>query len=210
MSQDNLVNRELMSALSDGQLRGDELASAFASLAKSDQALSTWHVYHLVGDVLRAGDLGDARGDMAFVSRLRAQLTLPVGTRSSDEPVPLDEFKSNPHILSRQSANDASTRWKVLAGFASMVAVAVVGWHLASGEAGLGLDARLAAVSAGSTTATASKAQAGAAGTIEPPVMLRDARLDELLAAHKQFGGTSALQMPAGFLRNATYENPAR
>ena len=40
--------------------------------------------------------------------------------------------------------------------------------------------------------------------------MLRDARLDELLAAHKQFGGISALQMPAGFLRNATFENPAR
>jgi sigma-E factor negative regulatory protein RseA len=40
--------------------------------------------------------------------------------------------------------------------------------------------------------------------------MLRDARLDALMAAHKQFGGTSALQMPAGFISNATYETPAR
>jgi len=42
------------------------------------------------------------------------------------------------------------------------------------------------------------------------PVMLRDPRLDELLQAHKQFGSTSALQMPAGFLRNATFEEPSR
>ena len=41
-------------------------------------------------------------------------------------------------------------------------------------------------------------------------VMIRDPRLDELLAAHKQYGSTSALQMPAGFLRNATFEAPAR
>ena len=41
-------------------------------------------------------------------------------------------------------------------------------------------------------------------------VMIRDPRLDELLAAHRQTGGTTALQMPAGFLRNATFEAPAR
>jgi sigma-E factor negative regulatory protein RseA len=41
----------------------------------------------------------------------------------------------------------------------------------------------------------------------EAQVMLRDARLDELLAAHKQAGSSSALQMPvpAGLLRSATF-----
>jgi sigma-E factor negative regulatory protein RseA len=42
------------------------------------------------------------------------------------------------------------------------------------------------------------------------PVMIRDPRLDELLAAHKQFGGASALQQPAGFLRNATFTPTGR
>jgi sigma-E factor negative regulatory protein RseA len=42
------------------------------------------------------------------------------------------------------------------------------------------------------------------------PVMIRDPQLDALLAAHRQFGGTSALQMPTGFLRNATFEEGAR
>jgi sigma-E factor negative regulatory protein RseA len=32
----------------------------------------------------------------------------------------------------------------------------------------------------------------------------------EMMAAHKQFGGTSALQMPSGFLRNATFETQQR
>jgi sigma-E factor negative regulatory protein RseA len=39
-------------------------------------------------------------------------------------------------------------------------------------------------------------------------LMMRDARLEELLAAHKQLGATSALQEASGFLRNATFETP--
>jgi sigma-E factor negative regulatory protein RseA len=41
-------------------------------------------------------------------------------------------------------------------------------------------------------------------------VMVRDSRIDQLLAEHQQFGGTSALQMPTGFLRNATFEKTVR
>lgn len=40
--------------------------------------------------------------------------------------------------------------------------------------------------------------------------MIRDPHIDALLAAHRQFGGTSALQAPTGFLRNATFEEGAR
>jgi sigma-E factor negative regulatory protein RseA len=38
--------------------------------------------------------------------------------------------------------------------------------------------------------------------------MLRDPRLDELVAAHRQYHGATNLQMPAGFLRNATFDTP--
>jgi len=41
-------------------------------------------------------------------------------------------------------------------------------------------------------------------------VMLRDPQLDALLAAHRQHGGVTALQMPAGFLRNATFNEASR
>jgi len=40
--------------------------------------------------------------------------------------------------------------------------------------------------------------------------MLRDAQLDALLAAHRQLGGGSALQMSSGFLRNATFDGGGR
>jgi sigma-E factor negative regulatory protein RseA len=40
-------------------------------------------------------------------------------------------------------------------------------------------------------------------------VMIRDARLDGYLAAHKQFGGSSALGLPSGFLRSATHQGAA-
>ena len=39
-----------------------------------------------------------------------------------------------------------------------------------------------------------------------PAVLIRDPRLDAYLAAHQQFGGSSALGVPSGFLRNATHE----
>ncbi len=40
--------------------------------------------------------------------------------------------------------------------------------------------------------------------------MIRDARLDRYLAAHKQFAGSSALGVPSGLLRNATAEVTGR
>jgi sigma-E factor negative regulatory protein RseA len=40
--------------------------------------------------------------------------------------------------------------------------------------------------------------------------MIRDARLDRYLAAHKQFAGSSALGVPSGLLRNATAEVAGR
>ncbi len=42
------------------------------------------------------------------------------------------------------------------------------------------------------------------------PVMIRDPQLDALLAAHRQFGGATALQTPSGFLRNATFNEGSR
>jgi sigma-E factor negative regulatory protein RseA len=40
-------------------------------------------------------------------------------------------------------------------------------------------------------------------------MMIRDPRLDELMAAHRQLGG-AALVAPAGYLRTATFDGPGR
>lgn len=43
---------ELMSALADGQLAGDDLAAALQACQQGDSALASWDTYHLIGDVL--------------------------------------------------------------------------------------------------------------------------------------------------------------
>ena len=55
-----LDSREQISALADGQLRGDEFSEVLALLGQSEEALAAWHCYHVVGDVLRSGDLDEA------------------------------------------------------------------------------------------------------------------------------------------------------
>ena len=101
-------------------------------------------------------------------------------------------------------------RWKMVAGFASLAAVAAIGWTSFSQLQGAGgPGAQLAASSPERATAQGAPVVA-VADADGQQVMIRDPRLDELLAAHKQFGSTSALQMPAGFLRNATFETPGR
>ena len=40
--------------------------------------------------------------------------------------------------------------------------------------------------------------------------LIRDARLERYFAAHTQFGGSSALGVPSGFLRAATTQTPER
>lgn len=200
---ENLKNREQLSALMDGQLQSDEWVQALQS-AELEEGRITWHAYHLVGDVLRSAELARGTSGSAFLERFQQRLAL--------EPVPADKLQEAPVPLVVPSqmelppaANASVFRWKMLAGFASLAVVASLGWNSwekvqpgTPPSTQLAIAAPVAAPSAPESAASSA------------PLMIRDPRLDELLAAHKQFGGTSALQMPAGFLRNATFEAPAR
>lgn len=181
---------ELSSALADGELQGDEFIQALDILQTSVEAQACWHGYHLVGDVLRAG-AGAAIGahDPAFMARLRQRLQEEDGRPQS----------AVGRAFELPSANDSVWRWKLVAGLSSLAVVAILGWQLAVPSP----QAVQMAVSGASPTSAASTAG-------EAPAMIRDPRLDQLIAAHQQQGGTSALQMPAGFLRNAAFERPAR
>ncbi len=104
----------------------------------------------------------------------------------------------------RVGANAPQFRWKVLASVACTALVAVVGsgiW-LQTSPSGDGQLAKGQAVEATKEVVVVTDPVAG--------TMLRDPRLDELMAAHRQLGGHSALQVPAGFLRNATFEGVSR
>lgn len=201
--------REQLSALADGQLQGDELADALA-YAEQAEGHAAWQLYHLVGDVLRSSDLARPSSP-DFMARLRDELAKEGPALGVQPPVQVAVVAP----VMDSAANASVFRWKMVAGFASLAAVAAIGWtSLASlqgtGAAGPsgGAQLALAPESAPSTAGTPVVAVADAEGGAQ--VMIRDPRLDELLAAHKQFGSTSALQMPAGFLRNATFETPGR
>lgn len=188
MAVEILMQSEQVSALVDGELRGEECVQALAQLSDSEDARAHWYAYHLVGDVMRSPEL--ARGamqDADFVQRLRERLQDERGL-SLEPPVQLLQPER------RESANDNQWRW--VAGLASLAALAVVGWQLLADQGAMVRPSQLVEVVA--------------PGAGEMPRMIRDPRLDQLLAAHQQSGGTSALQMPAGFLRNATFEQPAR
>lgn len=215
----NLTQREQLSALADGQLSGEAWEQAL-QFAHEEAGRSSWHLYHLVGDVLRSPELAHHTDSSEFLQRLQLRL--------AEEPVPGRPVQESlqtvvpPQALPRQAANASLFHWKRVAGLASVAAVAVVGWGSWSNLQSPPSVATWAALSSGPSAAPAASIAAlaplspsapvlaQADSMPGPAVMLRDPRLDELLAAHQQFGNTSALQMPARFLRNATFEAPVR
>lgn len=215
---------QALSALADGEISAAELDRLLATLESPAEAFSNWHAYQVVGAVLRANEnpTGERQaGD--FLAAVRTRLET-----CAIEPmaVPFLAVTAAVPALGRsQAANDAEFRWKLVAGFASLAAVMAVSWNLITGS-GSGSDgaagAQLAsAPPAALSVSTAQKPAATGGGAALPaaaPVVvstgqgpvIRDAQLEALLAEHRQHGGMSALQMPSGFIRNATYEAAGR
>ena len=210
--------REQLSALMDGQLQGGEWLQALHS-AEQPEGRATWLAYHVVGDALRSTELAaHGASSSAFLARFQQRLAqeqpLPAATLQDaalQQVVPARADSALP-----QSANASVFRWKMLAGLASLAVVASVGWNSFDRLQQQGTSGQqLAAAGTGAARpapaqAPVQQAAASAEASSSSATMLRDPRLDELLAAHRQFGSTTALQMPAGFLRNATFEAPAR
>jgi sigma-E factor negative regulatory protein RseA len=176
-----------LSALMDGDLDMAQTQALLQSNAMDSDLLQAWSSYHAIGDALRVHAIDTA------------DLALPAASRSVQAQAMPDHTQS--------AANDSVFRWKMLAGFAAVAAVGSIIWSVAGVPAGPS-GAQLAQASA--PPVVNSMVTSVASPAAEGVVMLRDPRLDEFLAAHKQFGGASALQQPAGFLRNATFQSSAR
>lgn len=191
---EQMQTQELISALADGQLQGDAFARGVELAASDAAARDAWQAYHLIGDVLRSGELAVGSSPSAFLERLqrRLQQEPPLAPRAAPQ------IAAPPRR--EEAANDGSFRWKVVAGFASVAAIGAMAWSLVGALPDKPSSAELAkAPPAGTVLATG-----------ERGVMIRNPQLDELLAAHRQLGGATALQMSTGFVRNATFEAPGR
>ena len=204
-------NFELISALADGQLASQDFAAVLAICGSDEQALASWNAYHLIGDVLRSPGLASQASEARFLHRLRASLAdepamdTRAGVASLSAVVLANPFVAG-QVTGSEASNDSSFRWKIVAGFVSIAAVVAVAWNTGSGLLTPSVSPQLAQ-SAAPPPAGPDTAQQVLVMSAQGPVV-RDARLQELLTEHKQFGGTSALQMPSGFLRNATFEGP--
>jgi sigma-E factor negative regulatory protein RseA len=190
---------EPLSACADGACDEPEWRHLSAAWATSPELRQRWADYHLIGEALR-GSVAPARSaPNDFLAGVMARL--------QDEPVPTPRLEPAAVQAVRApaaagAANDGVYRWKWVAGCASVVALSAWLWQ------GVGALAPAAGPQLAQTPPPLESVQV----VVMPSgaVVLRDAQLDELMAAHRQWGGMSALQMPAGFLRNATYESPSR
>jgi sigma-E factor negative regulatory protein RseA len=207
------------SALVDGCVHPHEFDALMAQSAGTE-SLDRWATYQLVGDALR-GDvpLVPATPSAVFLSRFQARLQADEASGAWQELAPARVLEPSPETVHRSAppaANDASFRWKMIAMAASVSAVMAVSWTV------LGMGSDVSGGGAGPALAQSQPAVASEAAVAVPPVeapvivstgqgpLIRDARLEALLAEHRQYGGMSALQKPAGFLRNATYDAPDR
>lgn len=219
--------REQVSALADGHLQGEAFAQAIEAVCAEGESRAAWQVYHVVGDVLRSGSHAPCSDTSAFLARFQQRLAAePVVI----PPMPVASPVALPLQRRAEAANEPMFRWKLVAGAASLMAVAAISWTLVGNGAAVPQSGAQLAVAAPQQqmqvqpavnsvlAAAAVNSDQPAASTLtptrvivgngNPQVMLRDPRLDQLLEAHQQAGGAS--QMPSGFLRNATFEGPTR
>jgi sigma-E factor negative regulatory protein RseA len=217
---------EQLSALVDGELETSGVAAACANWRDMELARSRWHSYQLIGDVLRSEDLATSVGkDASFLAVLRTRLAAepvvlapePLAVAADSMPAwPADANRLRAGVLAAEPRN---RRWSwmapsaVAAGF-----VAVAGIMMFTQAPTTGADPTIKLASNRQTAVgllpTGVPTLAAPGSFIEPQELvadgqlIRDARLDRYLAAHKQFAGSSVLGVPSGFLRSASAEAP--
>lgn len=197
---------ERLSALFDGECGGDEIAAALAA-SDADTQRRTWDAYRRIGDALRAQAGGDEAADPAFVRAVMARVAaqpLPTVADAADAA-------AAPAALPRETAaaNDAVFRWRLVAGVAAVAAVASILWQ-SGAVPGSAPGEAVKVVQTPAPPAVVVGAPAGVVPAAVPVARVRDPQIEELMAAHRQWGGASALQTSAGFLRAASYDVPAR
>lgn len=199
---------ERVSALIDGRLQDADLTQTLKVLQTSPRARAAWADYHLLREALQAGQVRVSADDAEFLARLRQRLAPQQARPAAVMAAPATPLAQRP----RSSANDA--RWKRVAGLASLAAVAVVAWQgvqriPAAREGAAAQVARVSAPPAGPALVLMPLEHEPIFAATQP-VMIRDARLDALLAASRQTGGAAATQASSGFVRNAAFAQAGR
>lgn len=207
------ASRQTMSALADAQ--PDAADAALALWAGDAEARRAWHAYQLIGDVLRSDELAvDAGRDEALLAAVRARLA---DEPAIVAPLPVP---AAPAVQDGGRAATLRRRWSFAAAAAGFLAVGGVVGVLqgqgdtsrvaaqAPGSSGLavlaprGLTASVEPVAAGGARVVPAPGQASAVGVpgaigADPQwrlldgKVIRDARLDAYLRAHRGTGAVA-------------------
>ena len=185
-SESDPTVHQALSCLMDGELTQAETADALAGWGEDGDMRARWHAYHLIGDVLRSDELASQpAADERFLQALRLRL--------ADEPVPM-----SPAPLPMAAA--------LVAGQARPAGVGAqaepspqrrpVRHWLAPAALAAGLMAALALTLVPQWVTPASMGPTLATTPVQAPgKLVRDARLDRYLAAHR---GQASSALAAG------------
>ncbi len=194
---------EQLSALHDGEISSADAAALVRESLSDESLMQQWRSMSAISSALRE-------------QRVYAAAQPNVVSLDATQPAP---------IRVHDAANDGVFRWKMVAGLAAFAAVGSLTWGLLGGVGGvsdtagnqggvLAQNQNAPAVNASAANGMPVNATGQTLVTLggqqsvqingQEVTMIRDPRLDELLAAHKQFGGISALQQPVGSLRNVS------
>jgi sigma-E factor negative regulatory protein RseA len=213
------LQAERISALMDGEFDPDELAALLDEADTSGRPL--WDDYHLIGDALRSDELTLPRSESAFMAsfaaRLEAEPHLLAPTALADA-----------QAVAGQGAKTAGSRVtrinpflrvrRVLPTAAAAAAVAALSWVVVprlqdhpAGGAQPQVLAQTATPAAGGSSLTrvaltqqpqaAVAANGASAGAPNDLIVLRDARLDQYLAAHQQYAPAPIGQGVSPYMR---------
>ncbi|MBS0595382.1 MAG: anti-sigma 24 factor [Proteobacteria bacterium] len=179
-----------ISALADGEGLPADCARGLAAWAAGDAAArASWHSYHLIGDVLRSGELASPPGhDQQFLAALQLRLAA--------EPAPVAVLSAEPAPVAALRARAPSrARWVWPVGLAAGVMALGTALVVQRGAGtGAAPEQRLAAaapVAAGAADAVAAAAPANAGADL-----LREAQFDRYLRAHRDYTAAQPVSLP--------------
>jgi sigma-E factor negative regulatory protein RseA len=180
--------RQWISDLMDGRLDEAAIGHGCERWQAEAESRRTWHAYQLIGDVMRSEDLASDPGrDAAFLAALRGRL--------ADEPV----------VLAPAAPRPRRQVWMLpVAVAAGVVAVAGVLVVLQQPQAGGAAGPMLAA------SPPPAAAPGAVAVSVPDAQMLRDARVDEYLRAHRETLAGTPAALPGGALRSVDFAVPQR
>lgn len=195
--------REQLSSFVDGECHASAADDACRRWRTDGEWRSTWHAYHVIGDVLRSDELAAGGRQAAFLATLRERLAA--------EPVPLAPAP----LVAQPAPAERTRRWYVpAAAMAGFVAVGVAVIALRPEATPSGWNERIAA------TPPAGQGASLGVGSVALPAsaqlmvvdgqLIRDARLDAYFEAHRGAAGAVPSALPGGALRSVEILVPQR